>query len=164
MTDLTGRVGKVAELYRTERLDTQLDWYHAKIREYEQARNQARLSAAVLLVAASIAGALAGADVNGWRTAWALVGASCGALAAALTSYEAAYGFDRLMREYERTVGAATRLSVRFPGSACAPVAGDGAKEVSEFVTDAENVFRSEVDAWAKQAASAAHQLDKPEE
>ena len=160
MTALEGKVGKVADLYRTERFDTQLAWYETKISEYGRARNQARLSAAALLVVASVAGALAGADVAGWRTWWALGGAIAGALAAALTSYDTAYGFDRLARDYERTVGVASRLVLKFPGGACAPVTGDGAKEVSVFVTDAENIFRSEVDSWAKQAASAARQRD----
>jgi hypothetical protein len=143
----------VLTAYRAHRLEAQLQWYDGRVKEFRTARNQARLTAAILLVVAAVLGAMASVDIVGWRTWWALAATVVGGLSAALTSYEAAFGFDRQARDYERARAAMTRVALRWPGSPCRAIEGDGVSQIATFVRDAEAGFLSEVDQWAKQAS-----------
>jgi hypothetical protein len=159
---VSDRSAQVADLYRRYRLEHQKSFYRNRAREFRRARNQARITAAVFLVLASLSGALGGADVGGQRMWWAVAAAALGALAAALTSYEAVVGFDRLSRDYDKTIAALARLETRLPGGACVPDATDG--EVAAFVGQAEAVLIGEVDRWAKQGATTAVRDDRRSE
>ena len=122
---MTSRNAQLTDLYRHYRLAEQQRFYRGRARQFQKARNQSRLTAAFLLFGASMAGALGGADVADARRWWAVAAGVLSALATALTSYEAVYGFDRLSRDYERTIGSLARVEARFPSEAGSPgVAG----------------------------------------
>ena len=151
---------QLADLYQRYRLADQRRFYRRRALEFRRARNQARITAASLLVLASVAGALGSADVAGWRTTWAVMATALGALAAALTSYEAAYSFDRLSREYDQTDAGLAVLEARLPGQPCGPLVGDA--EVAAFVERAEALLISEVDRWSRHTAETPPPEDEP--
>jgi hypothetical protein len=146
------RTTEAIKLYRTHRAEVQRQFYVDRINEYRTARNQARTSAAVFLVLAAIAGALASADVRGWRQWWAVAAAVLGAIASAVTGFESSYGFDRLARNYEKTVAALALAMSQFPGNGCADSAEDDTT-VTTAVAKVEGVLLTEVDQWARQTA-----------
>ena len=101
---------------------------------------------------AAVAGALASADIAGWRRWWAVAAAVLGGVASAVTGFETSYQFDRLARNYEKTVAALARAMSRFPGDACT-ADGDESTAIASAVAEVEGVLLAEVDQWAKQTA-----------
>jgi hypothetical protein len=126
-------------LYRAYRLDEQARYYGDRARLYERARRWTVSTSAFLLVLASLFGALGSADMHR-RSIWAFVAASAAALAAAVASYEASAGFERLSRQYEKTL-AALRLA---DAAEVAKAGGD----VGDYVSVIETILLSEVELW----------------
>ena len=89
------------------------------------------------------------------RQTWAVLAAGFGALATAVGAFEAAFGFDRLSRQYEDTRGALQIADVDGPQT----TADGGAtytvdsKDLLEFVERMEGILRSEVDTWSQVTA-----------
>jgi SMODS and SLOG-associating 2TM effector domain 1 len=110
----------------------------------------------VLLILAALFGALATADAAR-RAMWALTATALSALATAMTSYEAAFGFERLARQYAETGSALALADVNGPQpDDLDDLDGDEARDqrVAMFVTEVERVLRSEVDTWSQRAAT----------
>ena len=149
---MTSRNAQLTDLYLHYRLAEQQRFYRDRARQFQKARNQSRLTAAFLLFGASVAGALGGADVADARRWWAVAAGVLSALATALTSYEAVYGFDRLSRDYERTIGSLARVEARFPSE---PGGRVTRAETAELIRATESVLTGEVDTWSRQTARA---------
>ncbi|HWC69038.1 MAG TPA: SLATT domain-containing protein [Acidimicrobiales bacterium] len=133
--------------YRAHRIDDQMAFYARRAEDNERARREALWISALCLVLSALFGALATADERR-RQVWAVVAAGFGALAAAVGAYEAAFGFERLSRQYEDTRGALHIADVRGPQDS-----EDGALEPSDllqFVNGVEGILRSEVDSWSQ--------------
>ena len=142
--------------YRQHRIATQQAFYAQRATQNETARRWAVTATATLLVLAALFGALATADAAR-RTLWAFVAASMSALATALTSYEAAFGFERLARQYAETRSALALADVFGPRPEDLDHLDDDAqrdKKVAAFVAETEQLLRSEVDTWSQQAAT----------
>ena len=156
---MSTRNAQLTELYLRYRLAEQQRFYRARAKQFQKARNQSRLTAAALLSGASVAGALGGADVADARRWWAVAAGVLSAMATALTSYEAVYGFDRLSREYERTIGSLARVEARFPSEAGARITR---ADTAELIRRSEAVLTGEVDTWSRQTAAASIQPGEP--
>jgi hypothetical protein len=137
--------------YRAHRIDDQTAYYARRAEDYERARREALWFSALCLVMAALFGALATAD-QARRQVWAVIAAGFGALATAAGAYEAAFGFERLSRQYEDTRGALHIADVRGPQSDDGPVAPD---ELAGFVDNVEGILRSDVDRWSQLTAEA---------
>jgi hypothetical protein len=101
-------------------------------------------------------GALATADASR-RALWAFVAASMSALATALTSYEAAFGFERLARQFAQTRSAIALTDVFGPRPEdLDQLSTDEERDeaISTFVANTERLLRSEVDTWSYQATT----------
>jgi hypothetical protein len=134
-------------LYRANRLDEQARYYGDRARLYERARRWTVSTSAVLLVLASLFGALGSADMHR-RSIWAFVAASAAAFAAAVASYEASAGFERLSRQYEKTLAA-----LRLADAAEMAKAGE---DVGDYVGVIEAILLSEVELWWQHVPSEA--------
>jgi len=133
--------------YRLNRVQEQIAYYEARSAQYERARRSAVNLAAGLLVLAALFGALATADADR-RSMWAFIAAVVAALATAITSYEAAFGFERLSREYGGTRAALEMAEVRAP-RAGALAGDDGDALLSRHVAEVEGLLLAEVDRWS---------------
>jgi hypothetical protein len=142
------RRAQVAAAYRANRVDEQIAYYEARAAQYERARRTAVNLVAGLLVLAALFGALATADADR-RSLWAFVAAAVSAVATAIASYEAAFGFERLSREYGGTRAALEMAEVRAPRPA-AIAADDGDALVARHIAEVENLLLSEVDRWSR--------------
>jgi hypothetical protein len=143
--------------YRAHRIDDQVAFYARRAADNERARREALWISAACLVMAALFGALATAD-QARRQVWAVIAAGFGALATAVGAYEAAFGFERLSRQYADTRGALHIADVRGPQSD-----DDGSlapHEVVGFVDNVEGILRSEVDRWSQPTS----QVDRPGE
>ena len=141
------RRAQVLAAYRMNRVDEQIAYYEARAAQYERARRAAVNLAAGLLVLAALFGALATADADR-RSMWAFCAAMVSALATAIASYEAAFGFERLSREYGATRAALEMAEVRAPREAA--IAGDNGDElVKRHVSEVEGLLLAEVDRWS---------------
>ena len=123
----------------------------ASARENERARREALWISAVCLVLAALFGTLATADEDR-RETWAVFVAGFGALATAVGAFEAAFGFERLSRQYEDTRGAWTSADLDGPQTTADGGAVDS-KDLLEFVERMEGILRSEVDTWSQVTA-----------
>lgn len=120
------------------------------------ARRWAVTFSAALLVFAALFGALATAD-EARRAMWAFVAASVSALATAIASYEAAFGFERLARQYAETRNALALADVFGPqASRLDQLASEEERNgtTSAFVSETERLLRSEVETWSQQTAT----------
>jgi hypothetical protein len=156
---MSTRNAQLTDLYLRYRLAEQQRFYRARAKLFQKARNQSRLLAAALLFCASVAGALGGADVADARRWWAVAAGLLSASATALTSYEAVYGFDRLSREYERTIGSLARVEAKFPSEAPGRITR---AETTALISRVELVLTGEVDTWSRQTAAATFQPGEP--
>ena len=146
--------------YRAHRLDDQMAFYNRRAAEYESARREALWLSSGLLVLSALFGALAVAD-NSRRQLWAVLAAAAGALATATGAYEAAFGFERLARQYEDTRAALHLADVARPGST-APGAEPDRTELLKYVEEMEGIMRSEVDSWSRLTASIDMDIQRP--
>jgi hypothetical protein len=133
---------QLLDAYRHHRVEDQVGYYERRSGDYERARRLSVTITALLLVLAALFGALGAADANR-RAVWAFTAAAFAALGTALTTFESAFGFERLSRQFGET-GAAVALR-----NAQGPKDGKG---VPGFVEDVEGILRSEVDRWSQQA------------
>lgn len=153
---MSDRRAQLLAVYREHRIADQQAFYSHRAEQNEAARRWAVTATAGLLVLAALFGALATADA-GRRTLWAFVAASMSALATALTSYEAAFGFERLARQYAETRSALALADVFGPRpDDLAHLDNDEERDrkMSEFVAQTEQLLRSEVDTWSQHAAT----------
>jgi hypothetical protein len=97
---------------------------------------------AVLLVLAAFFGALGAADANR-RAVWAFTAAALAALGTAVATFESAFDFERLSRQFSETGDAVALRNAKGPK----PDEG-----VPGFVTAIEEILGSEVDRWSHQA------------
>ncbi len=146
--------------YRSHRVDDQMAFYARRARENERARREALWISAVCLVLAALFGALATAD-EARRQMWAVLAAGFGALATAVGAFEAAFGFERLSRQYEDTRGALHIADVDGPQTTADGGAVDS-KDLFEFVERVEDILRSEVDTWSQVTAMSGREGTAP--
>jgi hypothetical protein len=157
---MSDRRAQLLDAYRQYRIAPQRAYYAGRAERNETARRWAVTATASLLVLAALFGALGTADPER-RALWAFVAASLAALATALTSYEAAFGFERLARRYAETRSALALADVFGPRPEDLDQLGTDTERnqmVSAFVAETERLLRSEVDTWSQQAATAAEQ------
>jgi hypothetical protein len=147
--------------YRAHRIDDQMAYYARRAEDNERARREALWVSAICLVLSALFGALATADERR-RQIWAVIAAGFGALATAVGAYEAAFGFERLSRQYEDTRGALHIADVRGPQED-EPAELDSA-ELLRFVDRVEAILRSEVDSWSQLTSRTGQQPDEAEE
>jgi hypothetical protein len=153
---MSDRRAELLDVYRQHRITTQQAYYSARAERHEAARRWAVTATAALLVLAALFGSLATADAAR-RALWAFVAASMSALATALTSYEAAFGFERLARQYAEIRSALALADAFGPRpDDLDDLKTDAERDaaVSAFVADTERLLRSEVDTWSQQAAT----------
>ena len=136
------REEQLLDAYRQHRVEDQVGYYERRSGDYERARRLSVTITAALLVLAALFGALGAADADR-RAVWAFTAAALAALGTALTTFESAFGFERLSRQFGET-GAAVALR-----NAQGPKVEKG---VPGFVEDIEGILRSEVDRWSQQA------------
>jgi hypothetical protein len=141
------RRAQVLAAYRISRIEEQIAYYEARAAQYERARRTAVNLAAGLLVLAALFGALATADADR-RSMWAFLAAVVAAAATAIASYEAAFGFERLSREYGSTRAALEMAEVRAPRGATI-ASDDGDALVMRHISEVEGLLLSEVDRWS---------------
>jgi hypothetical protein len=145
--------------YRAHRVDDQMAYYGRRAAENEKARREALWISAVCFVIAALFGALATADQQR-RQLWAVIAAGFGALATAVGTYEAAFGFERLSRQFEDARGALHIADVRGPQTGD-PAPEDPVGSLATFVDGVEDILQSEVDSWTQFTAGS---LTSPEE
>jgi SMODS and SLOG-associating 2TM effector domain 1 len=153
---VSDRRAELLAAYRHHRIATQQAFYAKRAEQNETARRWAVTATATLLVLAALFGALATADAER-RTLWAFVAASMSALATGLTSYDAAFGFERLARQYGETSSALALADVFGPRPEDLDRLADDTerdKKATAFVAETEQLLRSEVDTWSQQAAT----------
>jgi hypothetical protein len=143
---------EVVYLYRQSRIDDQASYYEERARTYERARRHAVTAAASFLGLAALFGALGTAD-PARRAAWAFVAATLAAVAAAITTYEAAFGFERISRQYKDTLGALRIAESRLPSRSTDMSTEFSDEDLQRFVSRMEAILRSEVDTWSTLAA-----------
>jgi hypothetical protein len=98
---MSDRDEQFLDLYRDGRVRDQLDYYDARVAEYERAHGQVVTISAALAALAGVAGALAAADAFGQRPLWAALGVALPALATACTAYDALYAFQHQARLFQ---------------------------------------------------------------
>jgi SMODS and SLOG-associating 2TM effector domain 1 len=153
---MNDRRAEFLDAYRQHRVTTQQAYYSARAERNEAARRGAVTATGTLLVLAALFGALATADATR-RALWAFVAASVSALATALVSYEAAFGFERLARQYAQTRSAIAMADVFGPRPEDLDRLGTDEERdeaISTFVANTERLLRSEVDTWSSQATT----------
>jgi hypothetical protein len=133
--------------YRAHRLDDQTAFYKRRATEFEAARREALWLAAAFLVLAALFGALATAD-HVRRQVWAVLATIAGSLATAVGTYEAAFGFDRLARQYEETRAALHLADIEGPTTSGPEP--PRRELVIAYVEGIEDILRSEVDSWSR--------------
>jgi hypothetical protein len=133
---------QLLEAYQRYRVEDQMAYYERRSGVYERARRLSVMITALLLVLAALFGALGAADADR-RAVWAFTAAALAALGTAVATFESAFDFERLSRQYGET-GAAVALQ-----NAKGPSPDDG---VPGFVTAIEGILGSEVDRWSHQA------------
>ena len=134
---------QLLDAYRQHRVEDQVGYYERRSGDYERARRLSVTITAALLVLAALFGALGAADANR-RAVWAFTAAAFAALGTALTTFESAFGFERLSRQFGETGAAVALRNVQGPK--------DDKGGVPGFVEDVEGILRSEVDRWSQQA------------
>ena len=134
---------QLLDAYRQHRVEDQVGYYERRSGAYERARRLSVLITALLLVLAALFGALGAADANR-RAVWAFTAAAFAALGTALTTFESAFGFERLSRQFGETGAAVALRNAQGPK--------DDKGGVPGFVEDVEGILRSEVDRWSQQA------------
>ena len=137
--------------YRAHRVDDQMAYYARRAADNEKARREALWISAICLVFSALFGALATAD-QARRQIWAVIAAGFGALATTVGAYEAAFGFERLSRQFEDTRGALHITDVRGPQGDGISAPGEPA-DILVFVDEVEGILRSEVDTWSQLTA-----------
>jgi hypothetical protein len=151
-----------AEPLRVEHTDAMATWADFETEAPELAQAAVRRWPGIVALDSNhplpeaLFGALATADAAR-RALWAFVAASVAALATALTSYEAAFGFERLARQYAQTRSAIALTDVFGPRPEdLDQLATDEERDesVSTFVANTERLLRSEVDTWSYQATT----------
>jgi SMODS and SLOG-associating 2TM effector domain 1 len=153
---MTDRRAQFLDAYRQHRVTTQQAYYSARAERNAAARRGAVTATGTLLVLAALFGALATADAAR-RAVWAFVAVTMSALATGLTAYEAAFGFERLARQYAETRTAIALADVFGPRPEDLDRLGTDEERdeaVSTFVANTERLLRSEVDTWSSQAAT----------
>jgi SMODS and SLOG-associating 2TM effector domain 1 len=153
---MSDRRTEVLDAYRRHRLISQEAFYAVRAARSAAARRWAVTFSAGLLVSAALFGALATAD-EPRRAMWAFVAASVSALATAITSYEAAFGFERLARQYDETRNALALANVFGPqASGLDQLASEAERDeaTAAFVSETERLLRSEVETWSQQTAT----------
>jgi SMODS and SLOG-associating 2TM effector domain 1 len=153
---MSDRRAELLDAYRRHRIATQQAYYAARAERNQVARRWAVTSSAALLVVAALFGAVATAD-QPRRAIWAFFAASVSALATAITSYEAAFGFERLARQYAETRDALALADVFGPEpNHLDELATEAERDeaTSGFVSDTERLLRSEVETWSQQTAT----------
>lgn len=138
---MTTRADDVMRAYRRYRIDDQAAYYQRQAANFERALRRTTRISAILLVAASLCGALGAVDANR-RGMWAFVATSLAALSTAVATYEVAFGFERVARQYAET------LSALELAHAARPTGPDDTK-VADHVALVERLLRSEVDSWS---------------
>ena len=133
---------QLLDAYRQHRVEDQVGYYERRSGAYERARRLSVLITALLLVLAALFGALGAADADR-RAVWAFTAAAFAALGTALTTFESAFGFERLSRQFGETGAAVALRNAQGPKDD---------KGVPGFVEDVEGILRSEVDRWSQQA------------
>jgi hypothetical protein len=146
-SDDASRRAQFLEAYRSHRIDDQIAYYANRSTQYERARRTTVTVSAALLVLAALFGALATAE-PGRRSFWAFLAAAVSAMATAIVSYEAAFGFERLSREFGDTRAAVELAEVNRPQLTEVPD-DKGDELVRGHVTEVEGILRAEVDAWS---------------
>ncbi len=137
------RDDQLLDAYRQHRVEDQVGYYERRSGAYERARRLSVLITALLLVLAAFFGALGAADANR-RAVWAFTAAAFAALGTALTTFESAFGFERLSRQFGETGAAVALRNAHGPK--------DDKGGVPGFVEEVEGILRSEVDRWSQQA------------
>lgn len=150
------RRAEVLDAYRRHRIAAQHAYYSDRAERNETAHRWTLTATAGLLVLAALFGALSTFHAPR-ETTWALVAASMSALATALTSYEAAFGFERIAQQYAETRSGLELADVFGPRPEDLDrLATDEQRDetLSEFVANTERLLRSEVDTWTRRAAT----------
>ncbi len=138
---MSTRADQVMAAYRRYRVDGQVEYYRRQADKLERALRRTTRYSAILLVLAAMWGALGAVDTDR-RGMWAFLAATFAALSTAIAAYEAAFGFERLSRQYTETLSA-----LKIADAEREYEADDD--NVKAQVTLVEQVLRSEVDRWS---------------
>jgi hypothetical protein len=141
MSDGLNRTNEVLAAYGTYRVQGQIEYYERQARKFEQALRRTMRFSAILLVAAALCGALGAVDPSR-RGMWAFLAAGFAALSTAVATYEVAFGFERLSRQYNETVAALRLVEAEGPRSA-------DQRGAADYVARVERLLRTEVDRWS---------------
>jgi SMODS and SLOG-associating 2TM effector domain 1 len=135
------RTDELQKAYDEYRVRDQIDYYERRTVTYERALRRTMNISAVLLVLAALCGSLGAVDSHR-RGMWAFLAASLAALATAVATYEAAFGFEPLARQYRETAATLRLAEAKGPRSR-------DAKGITDYVDGVERLLRDEVDRFA---------------
>ena len=140
-----GRAAQFAELYTSDRIGDQLDFYHRRREEAEKAHDQAVHAKWALSTLAAIAGAV-GAALPEARTELAIAAAFLAAAATAFTAYQSLYAFPRLAKLYRDA-----EMSLSALSAAGKALSADLTSERTRALVDRiEKVFQQENGQWGQ--------------
>lgn len=128
--------------YDKHRIEDQIVFYQARIKEYARADNQALVLGSVLLFGAAVCGVLGAADIA--RVPLGITAAALAALSAAVTAWAELIGFRLNLDLYSNAQAA---LGLLRPEQ---PQANATTDEVRRYVREAENILLGEVQTWAQ--------------
>jgi SMODS and SLOG-associating 2TM effector domain 1 len=129
------------QAYGAYRIMDQVSYYTRQAERYERARRRALAITASLFVLVTLFGALGTVD-EPRRGVWAFAAAGLAALGTAVTSYESAFSFEPLARQYRDTVAALKLAEAKGPAPEDVSLA--------EYVRSIELILRSEVETWSR--------------
>lgn len=144
---MSERSRQALTLYRTARVEDQVDYYRRTSAEYDRAGAQSVALSAVLLSFTTLAGALAGLDISG-KMGWAIAAAVIPAGSTALAAYDAVFGFGRFSKLYGDAMGS-LRL-VEEPDLAGIADEKVAAAEVAAYADAVEAVLLKEQAQWGQ--------------
>jgi hypothetical protein len=128
--------------YDKYRIEDQIVFYQARVKEYAKADNQALVLRSALLFGAAVCGILGAADIA--RVPLGIIAAALAALSAAVTAWTELIGFRLNLDLY---TNAQTALGLLRPEQ---PQANARTDEVREYVREAEDILLGEVQTWAQ--------------
>ncbi len=144
MSDMGEREQQFWKFYRKYRYEDQLNYYDARVEEYQKAHTQATILTTVLMTLATLVSLFGSANLLDFSTGWAVLAVFFPALAAALSTYDSLYAFERIAKLFEDAVSALRHVEVyQSPG------AGPAAS-LHSFIDQVENVFTTEQGQWGQ--------------
>jgi hypothetical protein len=136
------------DLYQSERLQSQLDYYEKRVKEFTNAQRQAIWLSIGLVFLTALAGAFEGIATSWLRVTLLLIAAICPILSTVLAGYTALRGFTQQAKLYHDA--RRNLIHIHAPAFRADQPQRDLSNEISKYVNKVEDVLQTEHGFWGQ--------------